>query len=666
MSAIQICLCSRQCSFYGDCSACINLNDNNQNFRKEFTCTMTAFDGAIYMKTMCPPSSNHSAVIKENCESVNTTLQSVDSLLSTPVTNTKEKITYKNIFCALCHNENDFQFWNIGFVVELCSDMKSNKPDSSIDVQNAFEINTMFKSFPYDIPTSKFTGILENLTINNTDDNLWFWMSTFDNQSYKCSINAILPKNLIESVRFCQPSMNDNRITERAYLTLLSANCSQNVSYLYFGKRVSQPDVELTIQDENIPKVNHCSEIPSTHNSFKLFCKTREAEESKSQSSNRCIFRRPDTNDVCLLAQYFANTEIEFRHNNRIYLKSNKIEYPPEEWDTDRDRPNETFICGTYKSIMYSNNIFEILDDLITSVLSLLSIFCLILYLFINHQISTTINLPSKNLNALGVTLLVVYSCLQLGPPLHCCKISAVILHYALLSCFVWTFVMSYDCWRSLYFESNRFRTPSKHHVTRFITYCIISWLAPLIIIGFSLYLELSPSDVVSCKFKPLYGVSTDCFIFGQSAHFLLFILPAFVIFIGNISFFGHTVYTVHCFQHKRMAINQESRYSYQLYIKIALLMGLNWTLGILVYYTSGTLKQYISLLFSLLNMSLGIVFFFMFTLTKRDEIRTMVNQSKSNRFLKLILWISVKMDDSVYVLSKSRLKFQRTNETFV
>lgn len=340
-------------------------------------------------------------------------------------------------------------------------------------------------------------------------------------ESYRCSKNAILLKNLIESLRFCEPSMKDNCTAEWAYLTLLFANCSQNAPYLYVGKLVSRPDCELTIQYENIPKVNRCSEIPSTHYSFKLFCKTKDAEESKSQSSNQCIFRRPDTNDVCLLAQYFTNTEIEFRNNNRIYLKSNKIEYPSEEWDTDRDRPNETFICGTYKGTLYSNNIFEILDNLITSILSLLSIFCLILHLLINHQISATINLPSKNLTALSATLLVVYSCLQLGSRLHFCKISAVILHYALLSCFVWTFVMSYNCWRSLYFESNRFRTPSNNHVTRFIMYCIISWLVPLIIIGYSLYLELSSRDVISCKFKPQYGVSTNCFIYGQSAHFL-------------------------------------------------------------------------------------------------------------------------------------------------
>lgn len=141
MSAVRICLCS-----YGDCSACTNLN-GNQNFRKEFTCTMTAFDGAIYMKTMCPPSSNHSAVIKENCKSVNTTLQSIDSQLSTPVTNTKKRITYKNIFCSLYHYENDFQFWNIGFVVELCLNMKSNKSESSISAQIALEINATSKVF---------------------------------------------------------------------------------------------------------------------------------------------------------------------------------------------------------------------------------------------------------------------------------------------------------------------------------------------------------------------------------------------------------------------------------------------------------------------------------------------------------------------------------------
>lgn len=145
-----------------------------------------------------------------------------------------------------------------------------------------------------------------------------------------------------------------------------------------------------------------------------------------------------------------------------------------------------------------------------------------------------------------------------------------------------------------------------------------------------------------------------------------MFILPAFVIFLGNISFFGHTVYTVHCFQREHLTINQDSRYSYQLYIKFALLMGLNWTLGILVYYTNGTFKQYISLLFSLLNMSLGIFFFLVFTLTKKDEIRTMVNQLKGNRFFKTILWIFVKVDDSVHMLSKSRLTFQKTNETFV
>lgn len=691
-SKVQICACDEQCSIYDDCCEDSNFTVNHQDVQKEYTCVATTFHGSVYMKTSCPPSTNYTTVIRENCESPNETLLRVDVLLSTPVTNTKKRVTYRNLFCALCHDEDDFEFWNIGFTSELFT----NKGNNVIESSTSTSINissSLFSTHDNVFDESRVQKILENLTINDTDDAFWFWTSSFDHLSYKCWMNATLPKPLTEYVRFCELNVEHSCIADRSHST---AKCIGSFSYVYFKNSVHkspscvacnstnntdfchlsiqslQPTAELRFQDERIPKVNRSSEIPRNHPSHALlYGNANSINSSGMRIFNRCfIFRRPDTGEACLVAKYFPNSDIELRNNKTTaYFKPYRMEFPPEEWDTDIERPNETFICGTRTLLTSaSEGILETVDDVLTSVLAKISILCLFLHLLVYQQLPEARNLPSKNLAALSATVLLAYLCFEIGPLLPSCTVSAVILHYALLSCFTWTLVMSFDCWYSLYLDTTRLRIPTSRRRTKFLIYCIISWSAPLLLIGLSLYMEWSPPDKVPCSLKPNYGESTDCFIFGETAHFLLFILPASIMFLGNIAFFSHTVYSISCLQRERKTVNPLTRHNFQLYTKLALLMGLTWTLGTVEYFTEGMehfgegsiVRIVICLLFSALNMSHGILFYVLFTLKKTDEIKALLKKRDGNRLVRMILSVSMKVDTDI-VSDVSRLRSSKS-----
>jgi hypothetical protein len=78
---------------------------------------------------------------------------------------------------------------------------------------------------------------------------------------------------------------------------------------------------------------------------------------------------------------------------------------------------------------------------------------------------------------------------------------------------------------------------------------------------------------------------------------------------VGNVCFFAHTVCMV--YGSKKNSVNPNTQNDFRIYARLALLMGLTWTLGIVNNLTDGDLSDVIGVAYSLMNMSQGALIFF-------------------------------------------------------
>ncbi len=609
-------MCDEKCAQFGDC--CADSQFRNSDSKKEnFTCAETAFDGYVYMKTFCPPSWNET-VIKQNCENRNISLLNTDVWLSTPVINVSTQVSYRNAFCALCNGEYEFAFWLVGI---SCDD------DTVTDSGN-----------------STMDDILSNLSLNDTAE--WFWMYKTTNSTRRCAMQGKLPIGGEEYVRYCVPNVVDTCLPQWKDL---SENCSSYASYAYTENKAFKnptclqcnnvflptscsppklniPDVSYTIAiDGKIPKIDHCSEVPKNSTPYTMLCDTTAAAPASSKKLT--VDEECYPNTKCKInGKFTIGTEIVYVDNETVYLKAWDVKYPDAEFvETD----NQTiYVCGSYIPRTKTQQFFDVLDDWLSEILVKFSIIFLLLHLLIFQQLPEMKNLSGKTLAVFCVTLLIALSCFEVGPLLPRCEIVAMLQHYMFMSCFMWMLIMSYDCWLSMYRATKKFRQSGGKHMGKFLIYCALAWAIPLIVVGAGVYAQFAPTNTISCEWKPAYGKYGQCFIGQVKGLYVFFFLPATCMFLGNIGFFAHTAYMIYLSQRK--TVNPNTRNDFQLYTRLALMMGLTWTLGsILTIYDNIVL----ALLFSVFNMSQGIFIFFAFTF-KEKTLKLLLNKHQDNSFI--------------------------------
>lgn len=629
-------MCDKQCPMYGDC--CIDSKFKNTNIQNNnFSCVLTKADGNVYMKTNCPQSWNQSITIKNNCESLNLSLLNVDVLLSTAVTNVQKGTTYRNLFCAICNGEIEFQFWNVGISLDIDDD----------EIKSADVIQQKMNETS-DRPKPTLNEILSNFKLNSTNE--WFLSSTVNNITCRIFMHATLSmSNLPKSVRYCIPEVIESCPPEWVDILVVNA-CLSYTSYTYTSDKVyknpkclfcnnesdqtvckslnSHTSMSLpfitTINDTRIPKINHCGEIPTGNSAYNILCKNATAVTSPATNVVTKCFAYTKS---CLINKIFKIGQgLSFINNETIFLHEYDAEYPFSEF---LNLTNESvYVCGYYLPKTTFQNVVNFLNDWISEILIKISIVCLTLHLLFFQQLPEMKNLSGKNLAAFCFVLLIALLCFEIGPRLSSCEVVAVLLHFSLISCFVWMLIMSYDCWLSLYRATKKFRSAGGKHKIKFLVYCGISLIVPIIIVGVSLYFEFAPPSVIPCENKPAYGKFGQCFIGQTKPVYIFFFIPATCMFLCNIAFFIHTALMIYFSQ--RNTVNPNTRKDFQLYIRLALMMGLTWILGSL---TTVTGNVVIAILFSILNMSQGIFIFFYFTF-KEKTIRSLMNKHKDNSFI--------------------------------
>ena len=174
------CACDQQCAVYGDC--CNDspwLEGSVTPFNRSFTCVDIPSLGGFYMITQCPDKLQNSD-LREKCE--RGSLES-DPMASLPVTDINKQLTYRNIFCAMCHSDSKNKvFWNANLA---CSNLNKNEHTLTED-----EIRS---NLVFDFQLNKWV-------VNYTSPN--------GSQVIKeCSISPVFPTSAESSIRSCKPGL---------------------------------------------------------------------------------------------------------------------------------------------------------------------------------------------------------------------------------------------------------------------------------------------------------------------------------------------------------------------------------------------------------------------------------------------------------------------------
>ena len=192
------------------------------------------------------------------------------------------------------------------------------------------------------------------------------------------------------------------------------------------------------------------------------------------------------------------------------------------------------------------------------------------------------------------------------------CLLTAILLHYVIISQFLWMFVISYLQYRKyVTFSSNEPRRLTLHSN-------LFGWVLPVI-----------PVLVVSLVSRENYTNEYYCYLSGAALYFALF-LPVSLIIFANLFFFGLILFKI--FYKRTKAFGQKENLTLQkirLCFALFFLMGFTWIFGLL----AGTFNSMIlSYLFCITSTVKGVCIFIFFVVYNKKTKQRMAKGLKINK----------------------------------
>ncbi|XP_054290645.1 probable G-protein coupled receptor Mth-like 3 [Macrosteles quadrilineatus] len=240
----------------------------------------------------------------------------------------------------------------------------------------------------------------------------------------------------------------------------------------------------------------------------------------------------------------------------------------------------------------------------------IISMPCLLITIVVYSILPALRNLHGKCLVCQCTCLLLTYIGLTIaylkgGVLEDCwCVFIAFMIQFTFLAGSFWLNVMSFDIWWS--FSGRRPARWGKKGMDhkKFLLYSLYAWGMPLVIVTISVAIDLAPS-IPDSIIKPDFG-KAKCWFAEWKAALLYFYIPSGVILVHNLYMFVSTALTLHSYTKKG-----REKVRFYLYLKLFIVMGLNWTLDILSFLIGG--PESFWLVTDLCNTLQGLAIFFFF-----------------------------------------------------
>lgn len=626
------CLCDELCSKYGDC--CIDSPyfraAEQRRGAASYSCISLKQYGGVYMITTCPPKWD-SMPIRSKCENMNYS----DPLTTLPATSIRTNKTYRNLYCALCHNDLE---------------------NSTLDVwKPRLECPTLLQ-----IGTSQRSEEeMLQLLVWNAEKEQW---GIHADDWHACFVDPVLPESSHDIIRRCPENTvhtcaidwtnADVRHRCEAYTSLVyngaipyrnphcamcnniplqNLGCSKVSHRLFYHKEFSPTAFAVLFDLSGLGAVGKVKPCLDDQLYDPFFKKCRDVLCPRDEATNDCIVQNSDFFD-----QFFPNAVNETYDGSVRHLLCPRFLLSPDEYLSTGDDNNTIFIPAYDKYFLESEYLLNEDDSVeicvgtlgtrlvnkfgqymgyVTAIGLGVSIIFLVLHLIAFSMVPDLQNLSGKNLASLCLTLLIANCSFIAGQSVktatRSCLVLGVITYYGYLASFFWMLTMAFDIWRTLKIATFELRVSSGKQWKKFAFYSLWSWLMPLAIAIAAVSVDVSPSASVDVHIRPQFGVHS-CWFGHKYALLLFFAIPLAIIMILNIFFFSSSAHMIFSTTSTtRYTASGSTQRDFRLYLRLALVMGLTWITGLFGGYLDVDALWYA---FIALNTLQGLLIFLAFT----------------------------------------------------
>ncbi|CAN8003024.1 unnamed protein product [Ixodes hexagonus] len=632
-----VCRCDDECVQFGDCCRDAPVLTTSATQRQEWQCSEVAANGtktAIWTRAACKPDWSGPDSIRKKCEDADN--KDADPQTMVPVTSPSTGVSYWNAFCAACNDDMDGAIrWTVSLdCSELVGQVNTSYVQDNIQLspdQKGWGIWTqalegegsVFVTCGTEYATGNLSSVYSCVPPISTCDPSWSGTEAEKQcQSYAAVVGYRTFNYRNEHCMTCNNITDGPQVCgfyDKGFITPRSFSFSVLMDVNPSGGNVVGKYTLCKGEEVYDPFYKTCRSVLCGVEGYVLRdgrCFLLDDFDLTVDATSR------SANETTLSAQFLncRKTVLEkgeylLRPNGNLHAPRYDRDFTPGNFKLGGDA--RALVCVVFNA---SNEIPKFSDQMgyVSAVGLGVSISCLVAHLAVFALVPDVRNLSGRNLASLALSLLAAYLCFLLGQlgdvgP-QACQALGVTTYYFFLASFFWMSAMAFDVWRTLRVATRELRVSSGSQWRRFFFYCVASWFLPAVVVGLAVFFDARSTGVPE-EFRPLFG-RYGCW-FGQRKALLVFFAgPAGALMLVNVTLFASTaVMVIGSTKTSVKRSGSTARRNFSLYVRLSVMMGLSWTLGLIAGYLDVEVLWY---LFIVLNTLEGLFIFVAFSCTHK------------------------------------------------
>ena len=476
---------------------------------------------------------------------------------------TPDNLTYANVYCALCHGEREFEYWNVDikdlpscYVKQLKDSLRSSSSLSGMTFDPHCPPIAYIDPGPH-----RRMRLWMKVQIKHPTPDRYSKFCFDENQMTKCSltyVNGTIKNDTCEVPRYgiCRAGASNFPCADCSLQPHQLNQCREDFDFIFFDLTF------LFSVKSNFLTPTLLIHIPSSYESsiyYSLGAMGHEARLKCNSSDNNCMFPNPLLGECqimpCPIKESCSNNSCQF--------------------------PNLSTVLQSRLSSESSIATKSLLASIIALILTI------ILYKFIPDLQS---NYAHFQLNCFFMHLasnICMFISANITSCESCCYLAALLLHFSLLSSFSWMMVTGFiifHAFRSLNRQiSSALPAPSNTGNPYKKFAYIVGHALPALFVG-----SCALSDSLIQPGSMGYGGNTFCWIQSHKGLFTTFIIPTSIIFSANIIIFiGCGVFLIMFHFHSGSLPTTKKRQRLVMFamLKLVIGLGIQWLFGIILHF---------------------------------------------------------------------------------